>query len=56
MSIIKELAKKACIQLGDKDSFCFGGRGTAKGMCIAAITRYNELQHADLREETPSWD
>jgi hypothetical protein len=52
MSIIKALAEKACTQLGcDKDLFCFGGRGTAKGMCIAAITRYNELRHAELREE-----
>lgn len=52
MTIIKELAVKACTQLGcDKDLFCFGGRGTAKGLCIEAITRYNELRRAELREE-----
>ncbi|MBE9594629.1 MAG: hypothetical protein IMF19_14250 [Proteobacteria bacterium] len=56
MSIIKELAKKACTQLGcHKDSFCFGGRGAAKGMCIAAITRYNELRHAELKDEAAPW-
>ena len=51
MSIIKELAEKACTELGcGKDLFCFGGRGTAKGLCIEAITRYNKLRRAKLKE------
>jgi hypothetical protein len=50
MTISKELAEEVCAELGcSRDLFCFGGKGTAKGLCIEAVTLYNELRREKLR-------
>jgi len=44
------LVRKACRLEGcNKDMHCFGG--VFSGLCIEAITRYNELRKKELLEE-----
>ena len=48
--LIGELACKACALEGcDGGMPCFGG--DAKGLCVEAIARYNELREKELLEE-----